>query len=242
MKNILELDKIRLDLAFEDVDIEKGFDKRSEELFTQVRLKASSTAFDKVCWFHLTRAPSSANFSKGVLPLNQSLNLIWDFLFSLIKNDFSTEIWNQFKKFMTAGSVSNENNLCSNLHRDFQTKINTSLHQGPYAMLIKEVAFNSRQIGNHDYLKMPEIIDDICVCFENIHKYNLREIYCANSKPCIVKFASDRTEHNYLIKSLYYLYRKYKGLNLNAECWANLDNKGKIVLPKDIKSINWIEY
>lgn len=33
---------------------------------------------------------------------------------------------------------------------------------GPYAMLVREVAALSKEVGNHDYLDAPEIIEDIC--------------------------------------------------------------------------------
>ncbi|AWI03207.1 hypothetical protein [Clostridium drakei] len=50
-------------------------------------------------------------------------------------------------------------------------------------MVVKDAAFSSEEIGNHDYLKIPEIVEDICVCFEKIYGINL---YISNSKSMIV--------------------------------------------------------
>ena len=45
-------------------------------------------------------------------------------------------------------------------------KTTNRLHSGPYAMLVKESAFRSSEIGNHDYLEFPEIVEDICNGYE----------------------------------------------------------------------------
>ena len=64
------------------------------------------------------------------------------------------------------------NNMRLNGVSDFQYGFKTgdSLHWGPFAMLVRKVAFNASKVGNHDYLEVPEIIEDICNGYE--HKYN----------------------------------------------------------------------
>lgn len=36
------------------------------------------------------------------------------------------------------------------------------MHGGPYAILVREVAEHTKAVGQHDYLGMPEIIEDLC--------------------------------------------------------------------------------
>jgi hypothetical protein len=36
------------------------------------------------------------------------------------------------------------------------------IHGGPFGFLVREVAFHSPSLSTHDYLGMPETIEDIC--------------------------------------------------------------------------------
>ena len=62
------------------------------------------------------------------------------------------------------------------------------MHSGPFAFLVRPIIFQSRQAGNHDYLGIPEIVEDICLSYEEMYGHSLRERFLEASRPCIVKF------------------------------------------------------
>ena len=50
-----------------------------------------------------------------------------------------------------------------------ERNLRENCHYGPYAMLVREIAFNSQVVGNHDYLKIPEIIEDMCMDVQKVY-------------------------------------------------------------------------
>jgi hypothetical protein len=56
---------------------------------------------------------------------------------------------------------------------DFLYSVSDAMHWGPYALLIKDHAFKSEQIGNHDYFDSPEIVEDVCIYFTERHRFDL---------------------------------------------------------------------
>lgn len=250
LENILGITKAQLKSIFDATGIKDGYYKR-EELFSEVKQKATSTEFDCVCWFHATRVPVSVDFAQGILPLNEAIKSVWDFLYSLIKDDFSIEEWNSFKEYMNSAKVSNENNYCDRKLAIFQLKSKKQYLCGPYATLIKDCILSSSEVGYHKYLEKSEIIEDIYICFECIYEYNLKERYQANSRPCIVKFKNQLINENntdesknkekYLTTAVYYLYSHYKNNGIDRFHYSDFDNKGNRVKTTDIISIDCIE-
>jgi hypothetical protein len=95
----------------------------------------SKFAYDATCWFHLTRVPDSCNFEAGILPLNQALDSIWEFLYSLVRGQISENQWNEFRQGKQFYNFKTEN----------------PFHWGPYAILVRDIAFKPEKLGNHDY-------------------------------------------------------------------------------------------
>jgi hypothetical protein len=75
-----------------------------------------------------------------------ALDLIWDMLLEIFK---STQHFSQLKS-MRGRSIGNDL---------YQLKVPDPFHWGPFAMLVKEVAFHAHSVGNHDYLELAEIIE-----------------------------------------------------------------------------------
>ena len=48
-----------------------------------------SLKYDFTIWFHLTRTFPSKNFDKGILPLHNIIDEIWDSLYYLVKDILS---------------------------------------------------------------------------------------------------------------------------------------------------------
>ncbi len=119
----------------------------------------------------------------------------------------------------------------------FHMKSNDHDHWGPYGMLVREVAFCLAEVGNHDYLDIPEIVEDIALCFAEQYEFDLRSAFIENSKPCIVKFIDQNPHEWCLTPALYYLYTKFRGESLSRWCNTCFDGQGKPVRPDQIKLI-----
>lgn len=171
---------------------------------------------DAVCWFHLTRTYKGNLFLEGILPLGDVIEELWEFLFSLM-DGFSRDKWDGLKK-----TIRNKEGHDAFL---YNMKTSDSIHWGPYAILIRDAAFRYEEIGNHNYLGIPEIVEDICRCFDQF--YQLENRFLRATSPCVVKFISYETKEYYLGIALYYLYKVLHGeaLSLNSNTCFDGGNK-----------------
>jgi hypothetical protein len=91
--------------------------------------------------------------------------------------------------------------------RDGILPLGQPLLGGPYAMLVRESAFRAREMGNHDYLWLPEIMEDICNGYRVAYGDVIHERLCNALTPFIVKFWSTRILGKNCVESaMYYLY------------------------------------
>jgi hypothetical protein len=135
------------------IDLEKEYEKTSSNRDILTRLLESqfgepTNRFESIAWFHLTRVPKGTTFSDGILPLNFALPRIWQTLVSSVSDQKRVKL----EKLRSEGVP------------DFLYNFKTG-HKtlgGPYAMLVRESAFHAEEMGNHDYLCLPEIVEDIC--------------------------------------------------------------------------------
>lgn len=190
------------------------------------------TDFDKTCWFHATRTWPENTYDDGLLPLNQAIDKIWDFLFELAKDQITAQEWRDFRNSMDSGS----GNYNAYLYR---MKLNNAkIHGGPVAFLVKQIAFvrNSRYV---DYFACPEIVKDIC---NNCSKTNLMKLYQSNTVRCIVKFIDHTAQIGALKTAPIYVYHYYRGLELDFGdyCAYSFDGKGIPVPKENILSIEFL--
>ncbi len=183
---------------------------------------------DKVCWFHLTRALPDEKFNEGILPLSKSLNKVWSVFDVIFKN---TEHYEHIKEL-------EKNGVGNSLYK---LKTKNSMYAGPYAMLVKEIAFNSDEVGHHDYLRIPEIMEDICNGYKV--KYGdviIDYLYCALT-PKIVKFISSKKVNVSCVESaLHYAYQSCKSKKMSLNSNTCFDGSNKIIPHSDILNIDII--
>lgn len=191
------------------------------------------TSYDQSNWFHLTRLYKNDDFKDGILPLVDVVEDKWDKLYSLISDKISTEEWTDFRKNMEMGALGPHSSL-------YKFRMSSTDFKGPYAISIKETAFVSDQIRNHDYLAVPEIIKDICFCFEKTFGYDLFKEYTKNSEPCIVKFKAEYSNPNLIGKVLFYLYQRVHEKELNSNCKSNYNANGNKIPPEDILKVEYL--
>ena len=217
-------------------DIEEYYEKHNPDDYGD---RVLTTAFEKechvkpkpldyVCWFHLTRTLPHNNFSEGILPLPESLEIIWETLFAVFKGS------------------SHCKNLADLKSRDliserYQSRIKHQYLAGPYAVLVRDVAFRIKEIGFHDCLAMPETLTDICDKYQEIYQMSIFAPLQEKLIPCIVKFASDRkTGRDCIESAMYYLYVLEHNTRLTDSANTCFDGQNEKIPLGQIKSVEFL--
>ena len=236
LANIYDINAHEIEGFFKSFDIDKHYevnepDCMGEQELRNVfeeRLQLQPKKLDKVCWFHLTRALSEENFNEGILPLSKSLEKVWDILFSVF---IGTEHYNNLKAIESSGVD------------DFQYnhKVGVDSLAGPFAMLVKDVAFDSQSIGHHDYLRIPEIMEDICNGYQKRFGASIIETLGKALKPKIIKFISSKKIGVSCIEAaLYYAYRISNNQNLSSNTNTCFDGDNTAIPYNQILNIESI--
>ena len=219
------------------LDLEKEYRTRkisvpSDEYLAglfQSRFGRPVHVWNTICWFHLTRVPANTDFAEGILPLRLALEKIWRALISVQDDARKKAILESLRDKGVP---------------DFQYKhkVGVALHDGPYAILVRESAFHSAAIGNHDYLKMPEIIEDICNGYEQDTGECIFDEIANAFKPCIVKFEeSDLADDRHLMHVvLYYCWSKCRNEELCHLANTCFDANGRIIPRSAIRKIEFL--
>ncbi len=220
---------IDLEKEFEKSYVFENFnsDKHVRNLFEQ-KFGPPIAKIEEVSWFHLTRTVKNSDFSDGILPLGLALDRIWEMLTSLLEDPKKKE---------------NLATMHANGVPDFQysLKTNNSIHHGPYAMLVRDAAFNSEKISNHDYLETPEIIEDICNGYKKIYGHSIYEEITKKLDKCIVKFNSDKyTSHNLLAPAILYCWCVVRGDEFSSFANTCFDAEGTPIHTNQIVSVSFL--
>lgn len=141
---INKIEKFLTDFDCEDIYKKYTFDDDIREIIAKeisIYFKVKCD-FDATCWFHITRAFAKNDFKSGILPLSKIIDKIWEDLFKLTLNDFTELEWIEFRNQMENASLD-----CR--HADlYKLKLNNEVGQGPFAILIKELAFPDNHLNN----------------------------------------------------------------------------------------------
>ena len=189
---------------------------------------------DFTSWFHLTRASASNKFEEGILTLNEGIDSIWEFLFFLLKGEFNKEHWVDFRKKVETDME----NYAAVMYR---FKMKTPYANGPFATLIKELAFRTEETTYHDYLKAPEIVEDICVCFKETHGKDLLTKFIQNTKSCIVKFRVTGGKPNLIGTPLLYLYNTLHSRRMSPSCNRCFTGDGSRIPHESILKVEFLD-
>ena len=91
-------------------------------------------------------------------------------------------------------------------------------------------------MGNHDYLEIPEIVEDIATCFDHRFGANILQDYKDATVPKIVKFRFT-ARGDELAAATLYLYSRIHDLELSLQCSTCFDGEGKAVSSNDVLTI-----
>ncbi|HHT9113606.1 MAG: hypothetical protein HZA47_11515 [Planctomycetes bacterium] len=226
LENILRA--INLDLYYQRYDPPFFGDKAVRKILEG--LVGQSKELKEVYWFHLTRVFKGTNFLEGIRPLGNALSDIWEKLINMFEN---TEHSLNLKSL--------RNIINETYYSFYSLKIKNASHWGPYAILIRDAAFCTKEMGTHDYLRIPEIIEDICNAYKAEYGYEIHEQVISSLIPCIVKFKSKKKLGLDCIEAaLYYIYCKItdRRLSIHSNTCFNAENKN--IPYEDILNIEYL--
>lgn len=185
---------------------------------------------DAIRWFHATRVLPDTTFAEGILPLNVALPRIKAMLVDAVED---SDVKQQLEAILAADRVKD---------RLYSMKTSDSLHWGPYAMLIRDVVFYPDDVGQHDYLGMPEIIEDICNGFEKSARISLLKTFEHALLPAIVKFTSEPIhEESCIAAAICYVFSTLDKGRPTSSCLWCFDGEGVQVPPENIISVEFVE-
>lgn len=181
-------------------------------------------------WFHLSRVVGPEAFDGGVMPLKQSLDGIWRVLERCAQEFVSVNHWTEFRRCVETGYPCHHGGL-------YRTKVDDSAHWGPCAMLVRDAAFSAAAMAHHDYLKVPEIVEDICICFKDAFGKDLQKHYEQVTVPVIVKFWSADADENAIDAALGYVWSHLRSQPLSHVTNTCFDAEGKAIGVENILAV-----
>lgn len=181
-----------------------------------------------VHWFHATRGAPGTRFEEGLLPTSAVLDRVWGFLGQLASEWVTPAEWPDFRRNMRGPGA-----------QQYGWKRISGTDEGPFAFLVRRVIFQPEALYNHDYLGVPEIVEDICLNFEETFGKPLRERFVETTRGCIVKFRSYAPRPDALGAALMYVDAVMREKALSVECNTCYLGEGVAVAPSDILKIEW---
>jgi len=158
-----------------------------------------------------------------------ALDSIWDTILSIFSK---TDHYSRLKDMRMEG--------ISNYH--YKLKVPNPLLWGPFAMLVRDVAFSPEKMANHDYLRLPEIIEDICNDYLDRYQVSIHQDIIDALVPCIVKFVVHENSGVWCIApAIYYVYRGIRGKSVCLDANTCFDGRGNLIPRTNILQIDYIE-
>jgi len=182
-----------------------------------------------IYWFHATRVAPDTRFEDGIQPLSQALDRVWAFLGCLASAWSTRTQWLEFR-----------NGMRGQFADQYARKVSSGFNEGPFAFLVRDVVLlRDRMEANHDFLGIPELVEDICLSYEEMFGHCLRTRFSEATRACIVKFKSTHPRPDALAAALMYVHRKAKGQELERNCNTCYSGDGVAVPPDDIVQVEW---
>lgn len=171
--------------------------------------------FTDAYWFHGTRTTHDNNFSEGLLSLGRSEKLVMDML---ISHAPTNQVRERLQAWNTHGGVPEE---------FYKMRTLEEMHWGPYGHLVREVHFHAHDLCQHDYARLPELVEDVCNAYTEYYQQDLTRHYLDVLRPCIVWFRSEIQYHDGVLEAaLGYAYTSVRGLPPDSGSVYGIDREG----------------
>jgi hypothetical protein len=142
-------------------------------------------------------------------------------MWSVARRHRTAQEWQAFRAYV-------EHDHPSHYAELYRTKVANPTQGGPFGFLIRDVPIYKATTGKgewHDYLRLPEIVEDVCMAFRESFDQDLTADYLAASRPCIVKFRATGGELD-AAAALLYLCHSIQDVDLAFDLGVTYDAGG----------------
>ncbi|MGY5958070.1 DUF4261 domain-containing protein [Kosakonia sp. BK9b] len=216
--SVMELKKVLLSLDLEQIyETDHSIMVDSQQYLREYVCTelGSPGEFTTAYWFHGTRTFTDNTFEEGLLALNQSESLVMDMLVNLAPD---SEVKEKLQAWNFHAGVPD---------KLFRMRTTNKIHWGPYGHLVREVHLHAHKLRLHNYMRLPELVEDVCNAYQKKHGQDLTGHYLNVLKPCIVCFRGDIAyEKGALEAALGYAYTSVRGLPPDSSAVFGIDRHG----------------
>jgi hypothetical protein len=153
-----------------------------QEILSRVGVELAQVKLDGALLFHGTRLTDPESVGRdGLQSLDRRLDPIWEMLGGLAGPESGEKDWRDFRELVETDGGDYDG-------WQYRLKRGDALHHGPFTVLVRDTLTCPREMGCHDYLDCPEVVQDICRC-HNAHfnvDFDLEARFKAATEPCIV--------------------------------------------------------
>lgn len=227
MCGLLGLSPAELVARVGEIVVDWGHDSISPENQVLIQLGVDPSTPPEpaaVRWFHATRAIPGTKFEEGLLPTLEAMPKVWEALGLCAAEWLSASEWSDYQRSFSG-------------HLDRKRMVPG--WQGPFAFLVKDAALH-RHEGHKDFTRMCETAEDICVHFQRVHGYSLRQVYEELARPCLVVFTWPGARAGTVRAAANYVYRSLRGIECGLHCNTNFSGGGKPVPFSLIDCVEWL--
>ncbi|WP_034345184.1 hypothetical protein [Deinococcus misasensis] len=147
------------------------------------------------CWFHYTRTSNVQKYTRGLFPLGQVFPEIWQELEILALKFISRDAWQKFK-----GNFGHHR-----LAWLIEQKLDHPRRWGPHGTLLRAEEVNSGGVEWQEFWNGPEIVVDVCRCFQGAFGVDLLGSYLEVTQPCVVHFWTPGTSKATWVKAVHWV-------------------------------------
>ncbi|EOV9576606.1 hypothetical protein ACN5LO_004023 [Cronobacter sakazakii] len=230
--SVMELKKVLLSLDLEHIyETDHSIMVDSQQYLREyVSTELGSPGeFTTAYWFHGTRTLAGNMFKEGLLTLSHSESLVMDMLVKLAPD---AEIKEKLQAWNFHAGVPDHL---------FRLRTTNKMHWGPYGHLVREVHRHASKLRLHDYVRLPELVEDVCNAYQEKHGQDLTGHYLKVLRPCIVCFRADiEYEKGALEAALSYAYTSVRGLPPDSSAVFGIDRNGVPVSADAIVKVEFV--
>lgn len=222
--------------SIEWTDLEQHDDpERSLPQLAAERLGRPLGGFSAVRYFHGTRTRNPKSFrTRGLLPLGAALEDIWRELREIGADQLGEAEFDALRTEI-------EGNGGGDGGRLYRLKTPALLHHGPFGEYVREHFLCPQELSSHDYLRTPELVEDIAHAAHEVFGVDLLSAYAAVTRPCIVAFDMPTSDDGPAVEAAcWYLWAAARGGVTRAAC-GGFDGQGIVVPPTAIHDVEIVD-
>jgi hypothetical protein len=210
---------------------EDEYRRLPRELLVGLDHDVDAISVDAAFYFHGSRVSDPSCFSDdGILPLDRIHERVWSTLYEFVRDEVGRDEWTAFRASVEDGGGDDDGLL-------YRLKTSDRRHFGPYAALVRETLTDPSSTASHDYLRCPEIVQDIARCFQSDYGIDLEARFCEATRPVIVKFESSKVWEGAFATALWYAFAKLRYGRHSHNATGGFDGEGERVQPAQIVDV-----